>query len=398
MQLQETQYVILSIEFHQAPIFLEPGKTYTIKIAQMDYNESREINPLINAENLQLEIVKPDQDDLNIVIGDFNGMYNSFLLEHFNALYRDKDKSLLDSLRRMILSTFGEVYNPYFRTYAAYKIAALEQLTQAMTQSQIASEYFIGKPIRYANLEYMDFFNNFFTKYITVTSKILKYTDYRKILDGPDPYYNLLRTLAKDTILKDSQLRELVLLKGMMELYNSPDFNKDAILRVISTAGNVSPFLENREVASDIWKVLSRLKPGTEAPAFSLPDRNHNMVSLSSFHGKPVLLCFWTTYCQGCLSELDLMIELYKRFGSRIHFISISSDREFIKMMLFITRKDDYKWTFLHAGEQLEILKDYDVRSYPLFVLIDQEGNILKYPVEYPSKGLEKVLETILAP
>ena len=93
-----------------------------------------------------------------------------------------------------------------------------------------------------------------------------------------------------------------------------------------------------------------------------------------------------------------MMIELYKRFGSRIHFISISSDREFIKMMLFITRKDDYKWTFLHAGEQLEILKDYDVRSYPLFVLIDQEGNILKYPVEYPSKGLEKVLETILAP
>jgi thioredoxin-related protein len=42
------------------------------------------------------------------------------------------------------------------------------------------------------------------------------------------------------------------------------------------------------------------------------------------------------------------------------------------------------------------VLKDYDVRSYPLFVLIDKEGQIFKYPAELPSKGLDADLLKLL--
>jgi thioredoxin-related protein len=65
-------------------------------------------------------------------------------------------------------------------------------------------------------------------------------------------------------------------------------------------------------------------------------------------------------------------------------------------MLYFINLKKEYVWNFLHIGDQSEVLKEYDVRSYPLFVLIDRDGKIVKYPAELPSKGLEAELQKLL--
>ena len=65
-------------------------------------------------------------------------------------------------------------------------------------------------------------------------------------------------------------------------------------------------------------------------------------------------------------------------------------------MLRFINLKKDYVWTFLNVGDHPDVLKDYDVRTYPLFVLIDKEGKIYKYPAEQPSSGLEAEVQKIL--
>jgi cytochrome oxidase Cu insertion factor (SCO1/SenC/PrrC family) len=48
------------------------------------------------------------------------------------------------------------------------------------------------------------------------------------------------------------------------------------------------------------------------------------------------------------------------------------------------------------AYGRIDVLKDYDVRTYPLFVLIDKDGKIYKYPSRQPSDGLEADLQKIL--
>ncbi len=45
---------------------------------------------------------------------------------HFTAI---KKKALVDTFRVQTQTRFGMVPNGYFKSYAAYKIAALEQLT-----------------------------------------------------------------------------------------------------------------------------------------------------------------------------------------------------------------------------------------------------------------------------
>jgi thiol-disulfide isomerase/thioredoxin len=231
---------------------------------------------------------------------------------------------------------------------------------------------------------------------MTVTSTPIRKMNLLSFLRGPDPYKTIMKAMTADSILKNEQLRELVMLKGLLELYNNPSYNPEELLAVISAAKENSKFPENRVVAGNMISVLTKLKPGYEAPEFTLLNLDQEELSLRSLLGKPVVLCFWTTYCEGCLSEMDLIGPLFDAYGEKIHFISISADKYFSKMLYFINLKKDWVWTFVNIGDQSDVLKDYDVRTYPLFVLIDREGKIYKYPAEQPSNGLEADLQKIL--
>jgi len=391
----EVIYVSVSIDFHKTEMFVEPSKTYELNIAPMDYNNYKEINPFLQSQNLQAQF-KTDLNDLNIQINEFNNLYDNFILENFEALYRERNKTKLDSFRIKVDNQFGEIQNPYFIQYVYYKLASIEQLTQELNQPQLAKTYFIDKPIQYENLEYMDFFNSFFSKYISVTSRTLHKVDFLPLLKGTEAYSKMMKALTLDTILKNEQLRELVLLKGMMEFSNMANYKQDEVLNVIRSIQLQSKFPENKMIAANMVEHLMKLKTGTKAPDFKLLDLQKKQVSLKDYRGKPVLICFWTTYCPTCLSEMDIMKTLFDKYKNRIYFIGISADRDFIMMRYFLEKKKEYSWTFLHIGDQFNLLKEYEVRSFPLFILIDDEGTIYKYPAEFPSNGLEASIEKLL--
>jgi len=394
--ITKTIYSILTIDFHKAELFLEPTRHYNLRIAPMNYDDNAEVNPFIQSQNMSVSLADSAASELNNSITSFNSIYSAFLMDHFKQLYRTRDRQLLDTFRLQLIQHFSPIENEYFATHIAYKLAALEQMTQYYSKSQLVRSYFNDKPVQFNNLEYMDFFNNFFAKYITVTSLILHKTDCKTIIKGADPYTAMMKFMQTDTLLKNDQVREMVMLKGMMEFYNTPGFGQEDVVAVLASAKTKSRFFENRVLAEDLIHLLTNLKPGTQAPGFTLPDRDQKEVTLKSLQGKPVMLCFWTTYCEGCLSEMDLIRPLYDKYKDGIHFVSISADKYFSKMTRFINLKKDYVWTFLNTGEHPEVLKDYDVRSYPLFVLIDKEGKIYKYQAGQPSSGLEADLQKIL--
>jgi len=363
----------------------------------MNYKLTTEVNPFIQSQNIQIEALSSDADDLNFLIQQFNVLYNNFLLGNFNALYRDRNKAKLDTFRADIPVSFRDTKNYYFGCYIRYKLAGLEQLAKVTGEPQIAKKYFMDSPVLYENTEYMDFFNQFFSKYLFVTSKATKFTDLSKMISTIGSYPNLMKTLAQDSVLKRPQLRELVLLKNLMEMFNMPGYNQESILSLLETISRESKFDGNKIVATDMIDFLTHLRAGTPAPSFTLQDKDHKEISLKDFKGKPVLLNFWTTYCQGCLSEMDLLKPVFDKFKDKIYFVSISADYQFQKMVYFVSMKKDFTWTFLHIGDQMQILKDYDVRTYPLYLIIDEQGKIYKYPSDMPSAGLETTLDKMLA-
>ena len=55
-------------------------------------------------------------------------------------------------------------------------------------------------------------------------------------------------------------------------------------------------------------------------------------------------------------------------------------------------QKEGIDWPVVRLDQNSQILEDYDVRSVPRYILLDSKGNILKYQVTEPSRGLDKVL------
>jgi len=266
-----------------------------------------------------------------------------------------------------------------------------------MNQARIGYTYFTAKPVLYNNVEYMYFFNSYFTKYMTVTSRILKKNDYHALLSSPEPLKAMMKALAADSILEPGQLRELVLLKGLMEMYSSVPDDQKNILAVLKSIELQSSIPQHRMIAGNLQKTLTHLQPGTPAPAFVLRNKDNNAtVKLDSLKGKIVVLNFWTSYCTGCTNEMELIKPMVEKYKDKVVFVSVSSEYYRTRMLMFLGMKKDWTWTFLHIGDQIDLLKVYDVRSLPLFVIIDKEGNIYKYAADFPSSGLENSIEQLL--
>ncbi|NNM83160.1 MAG: TlpA family protein disulfide reductase [Burkholderiales bacterium] len=53
------------------------------------------------------------------------------------------------------------------------------------------------------------------------------------------------------------------------------------------------------------------------ADEFSLTDLQGKTLKLSGFHGKWVLLNFWSPYCKPCQSEIPELVSLYREHGNR---------------------------------------------------------------------------------
>ncbi len=118
---------------------------------------------------------------------------------------------------------------------------------------------------------------------------------------------------------------------------------------------------------------------GKPAPNFSATDIDGNPISLKDYHGKVVLLDFWTTTCGPCIAEMPNMkkvYDAYKDVGFDVIGINIDADEadlhEFLKAC-------DLPWRQVFGGQDSPLKKLYRVRGVPSPWLMNREGNVISY-------------------
>ena len=62
-----------------------------------------------------------------------------------------------------------------------------------------------------------------------------------------------------------------------------------------------------------------------KAPDFTVYDREGNVVHLSDFLGKPIVLNFWASWCGPCKMEMPDFHEKYLELGEEVQFLMVNA-------------------------------------------------------------------------
>ncbi|MFC0514616.1 TlpA family protein disulfide reductase [Mucilaginibacter angelicae] len=144
----------------------------------------------------------------------------------------------------------------------------------------------------------------------------------------------------------------------------------------------------------DFIKVLEKIRAtnttGAAAPDFTLPDTANTPVNLKDYRGKLIVLDFWFTGCGACKAMAPRMQAIEKKYANRpVVFITICIDKKRAQWLATLKTNEYTSPLSLNLytdgkGNEHRVIRDYDVRGYPTFVLIDKDGKLA------PKPGLEE--------
>ena len=115
---------------------------------------------------------------------------------------------------------------------------------------------------------------------------------------------------------------------------------------------------------------------GNPIPALRFRSSDGKVTSIESFHGKPVLLDFWATWCGPCVASMPKLAEIYKEGKDKgLVLLSVDQDEDASKAADFMAKKG-YPWPNFHDGDgEIETLMGSS--GIPRIVLVDAKGQIV---------------------
>lgn len=140
---------------------------------------------------------------------------------------------------------------------------------------------------------------------------------------------------------------------------------------------------------------LRNIADGAQLPNFQLQDTLGNVVQLSDFAGKIIILDFWYTGCGNCriLNENMKPIKDSLKDKKDLIYVNVSIDGDFEKWKKSVrsgayTDKSDICLFTMGRKSAHPLVKFFNVMSYPRQIIVDKEMRIVETQV--PRVGNEK--------
>ena len=390
--LTETIMAFLDINYQRAEIFLEPGKSYTLDIK---YDLDNQLASYYDRHGLLYDFTKPDSNELNQVIWQFNSMYNKFIMDNFDHIYKLHDKSRVSTFKLEVAEAFPSADSGYFEDYVTYKLADVEQFARLKGKNTLGTEYFVDNPVLYNNVEYTFFFKEFFEKFLVTSPDMITISDLIIAVNDNKDNKAILDAMGARPYLVDDNFRELVLLQSLKGLYYNGTYKKPQVLNMIRDISRTTSDPMHKKIAENLLETLTVLAPGYPAPDLQLTGIAGQAFKLKSIKGKPVLLTFFRSDQAGIKNDFDRLSQLFNVYNSGLEIISISMDNE-PQAYIPLANSGSYNWTFAHYANDPAVYDLYNIRNLPLYVLIDVEGNIKLYPAPPPGDELEKAVLKVI--
>ena len=116
-----------------------------------------------------------------------------------------------------------------------------------------------------------------------------------------------------------------------------------------------------------------------QALDFTVQDWEGNMVKLSDFFGKPIVLNFWASWCPPCKAELPDFDDACKKYDGEVVFLMVNmTDNQMETVEVAKDFIKTYGYDFpVYFDVSYEAAMAYGVRSIPQTYFINAEGELV---------------------
>lgn len=159
-------------------------------------------------------------------------------------------------------------------------------------------------------------------------------------------------------------------------------FQKDTSLRLTIRDSLISIFpkkfissFEGNKILQEI-NVFLRPKINIATPLFKVYDINGNVIDISRYKRKYILLDFWASWCPPCMRSMPLLKEIRKKYPlEKLLIIGINYDRDSTAFTNAV-RNEQLNWTQVYDKDNV-MMKLFGETPLPTWILINKEGIII---------------------
>ncbi len=311
---------------------------------------------------------------------------NGYMMEHFNQIYRGRQLRYIDSIQNAISREVPDIKSDYVKNHNRYKIAAIKLGISSDGGKKIIKDYFDGQPVLYTQNAYIDLFKELFDGYFNSAAY-----DSHLLSDafgeGPAAFKKYLNT---DPLMENNpQLAELITIYNLQRLCYGDRGTSRLAKDHLNYLKSQTKYAEHKTIISDFFAKYDRLAPGTDAPEFTLKDRDGKDISLSDYKNGLVLLQFVDGNSPVAEHQFAELRSLHNQWRDSVQILTIATHdkMEFFKQQ-FTEKKQD--WPLLDLGDQILLLEAYNVRTFPEYILIKHNNKIGEAPAPSPERYLEE--------
>ena len=153
-------------------------------------------------------------------------------------------------------------------------------------------------------------------------------------------------------------------------------------------------FLSSLSFSSEV--LMSPISDAKIATDFTLPVITGNMVNLSEYKGKYVLINFWALWCSPCIKELPAMQKMFESLQvDSFEIIAIHVGPPEIQLDSFLA-KNNINFTIVIDEETS--LRGWDVPVLPMSYLVNPSGKLIYKavgPREWNVSMMRKLISSI---
>ncbi len=371
-------------------IIVEPGKRFNVVLPQKTVRHHQDImNPYFKPFEFYLRILN-DDDNVTVVLKKFDALY----AEVVRKIFKDPghiNPGLVETEIQSLDEKTAFCKNAFFADYKKYKFLELRLDAIYKNKKAVIRKNFNPEPVLFKNPAYNKLLKDKLGNVLLEAHG----DEIMKMLSDNSGWNMMDRTLAKYDMCSNPEFREYYLFVNLYQEFYKNTIFKNNILDALYSS---KEFIKNKHTLKAIENFLENAKnliAGNASLDFRLSDIQTYMHSLSDFQGKFVYLGFYSTESYPCKKDILLLQSLAEKDKKMLKIILIFKEQSPLIIKNFIEDAKLENILVLRADDNEKIIKEYNVKAFPTYYLINPEGKLSLISAPGPAEDFSAVYQKI---